>query len=226
MSIPDPEKLRLLANWFDAEQTAGRWAGSNQTVQSDLREWADGIDDYKKRDVERLDKLLGVLNNFGLLKNGMEPWQVSRAIQAGLQPVARKTRNDNMDNFGVHVTARDPESFRAAFRLAFYPPGDKVTHFIVQPIVQENWGIKKSVPALVLCWHEDRELTALPYAMDCETALTFAEGWLKQQPYPPEPDHDGDNAKGFQLTTGDFWGHIGTHYSTLAVLPCWSLLGK
>lgn len=41
-ALPDPEKLRLLADWFDKEQAEGRWGGG-EDVQGDLRRWADSI---------------------------------------------------------------------------------------------------------------------------------------------------------------------------------------
>ena len=39
-ALPDAEKLRLLAEWFDAQEANGRW-GSGREVQDDLRGWAD-----------------------------------------------------------------------------------------------------------------------------------------------------------------------------------------
>lgn len=39
--LPDPEKLRLLADWFDAQQPSRGWNGTE--VQDDLRKWADNI---------------------------------------------------------------------------------------------------------------------------------------------------------------------------------------
>jgi hypothetical protein len=41
-TLPDPEKLRLLAAWFDSQQADGRW-GAGREVQTDLRKWADDI---------------------------------------------------------------------------------------------------------------------------------------------------------------------------------------
>jgi hypothetical protein len=42
-ALPDPDKLELLAKWFDKEQReqAGRWVGVE--VQDDIRAWAEGI---------------------------------------------------------------------------------------------------------------------------------------------------------------------------------------
>jgi hypothetical protein len=133
-------------------------------------------------------------------------------------------RNDNMDNFGVHVLARDPETFRQAFRLAFIYR--TATHYAVTKIAQENYMVNTEAPTLVLYWYKDEKALPLPYEMDCEAALAFAEGWLKSASYPEEPDHDGDNEKGFLLTTGNFWAHVGGHGSIMAIQPCWALLGK
>lgn len=137
-----------------------------------------------------------------------------------------KERNDLMDNFGVHVTARDMETFRSAFRLAFNPPGKMASHFVIKPIEQINYMVKAPVDALILCWSKTEGVLELPYKMDVDSAMGFAEGWLRTAKFPAEPNHDGSNAPGFQITTGDFWGHIGTPCSILAVLPCWGLLGK
>lgn len=42
-SLPDPIKLRALADWLDLEQDSGRWGGPEgaHEVQDDLRKWAD-----------------------------------------------------------------------------------------------------------------------------------------------------------------------------------------
>lgn len=143
-------------------------------------------------------------------------------------------RNDNMDNFGVHVTARDPETFKAAFRLAFNPPGRKATHYKFDKIPKSELGeahtigmMQSKANGMILYGAMESGSTRLPYEMDVEQALVFAEGWLKHAAYEPQPDHDGDNVKGFQITTGNFWGHVnGSHCSILAIMPCWALLGK
>lgn len=138
-----------------------------------------------------------------------------------------KERWDNMDNFAVHVTARDPETFRSAFRLAFQHDKRVAICYAIKPLAQVNWMFKCDVPAMVLYWADCDGSLLLPYKMDVEAAMKFVEGWLATVEYPEQPDHDGDNEKGFILSTGDFWGHVEGHWqSILAVQPCWALLGK
>lgn len=42
-AMPDPSWLRILANWFDADDEKKGRAGQNE-VQDDLRRWADAIE--------------------------------------------------------------------------------------------------------------------------------------------------------------------------------------
>lgn len=84
---------------------------------------------------------------------------------------------------------------------------------------------------LILLWHEDLvrgvKATPLPFPLTCEAAIDFLWAWLATAKYPKEPDHDGDNSKGFIVSTGDFWGHVeGSHYAFLAVYPDWQMYGK
>lgn len=41
--LPDPSKLRLLADWFDSQDEAGRFLSGDTEVQDDLRAWASNI---------------------------------------------------------------------------------------------------------------------------------------------------------------------------------------
>ncbi len=44
-----PPGLRLLANWLDKQQAEGRWGDSKDySCQSDLRDWADQIENLPK----------------------------------------------------------------------------------------------------------------------------------------------------------------------------------
>ena len=89
---------------------------------------------------------------------------------------------------------------------------------------------------LVLYWTDrtDRDgIQALPYPINCEQAKSFVWGWLELQWEKPsetmeaEPDHDGNNSKGFHIHTGDFWGHVDNHWEAwLAIKPEWILIGK
>lgn len=46
--LTDADKLRLVADWFDVEQSSGRWEGKGKIVQDDLRRIADGIERFEK----------------------------------------------------------------------------------------------------------------------------------------------------------------------------------
>lgn len=98
------------------------------------------------------------------------------------------------------------------------------------PVCGGNKTVKKR-DALILLWHdkcEEFECRELPYPMDVDAVIPFLWNWLTTDAeYPPEPDIDGSCNKGFEVTTGDFWGHIeGLRYAILAVYPDFQLYGK
>ena len=68
---------------------------------------------------------------------------------------------------------------------------------------------------------------ALPSGpMTLEQAADFAVGWLEHADYGREPDHGGDNGKGWRLYCED-WGHVDhDHYAFAAVQPVWAMYGK
>ncbi len=87
--------------------------------------------------------------------------------------------------------------------------------------------------AMILYWHEPEKWTewpdacSLPFPLSAEATIPFLWNYLQTADYPPEPDHDGDNGKGFLLTTGNGWGHVeGSHYSIFMVKPEWQMYGK
>jgi hypothetical protein len=86
--------------------------------------------------------------------------------------------------------------------------------------------------AMILLWADgDRRVEVqpipLPFPMDCGAAINFLSAWLDTCTYPPEPDQDGSNGKGFIATTGNFWGHCeGLRYSIVMVVPDWQMYGK
>ena len=66
----------------------------------------------------------------------------------------------------------------------------------------------------------------LPYEMDGVAAASFAWNWLMIAEYDREPDHDGDNDRGFIVYNED-WGHIANrHEGLVAIKPCWQMYGK
>lgn len=69
-------------------------------------------------------------------------------------------------------------------------------------------------------------LVKLPFKLDAAGAADFAKRWLAEQDYGNEPDHDGDNGRGWRLYN-EAWGMIGAlSGSIIAVKPAWAMYGK
>ena len=118
-----------------------------------------------------------------------------------------------MDNFKFDMVAEGKDTLKVALSL-FNPPGNKVC------------GYSTDGRKLVLYWSESSKAIMLPFKMTLEQAADFAYGWLEQADYGPEPDHDGDNGKGWHLYCDD-WGHVDNdHYAFAAIKPVWAMYGK
>lgn len=71
-----------------------------------------------------------------------------------------------------------------------------------------------------------KEGVKLPFKLDHIGAADFAARWLVEQNYGREPDHDGDNGKGWRLYN-ESWGHVGGWSGAfIAVKPAWAMYGK
>lgn len=118
-----------------------------------------------------------------------------------------------MDNFQFDMTSQGADTLKAALSL-FNPPGRRV----------EGYSADKK--KLVLYWGDSPRATKLPFPMSLDEAADFAAGWLKHADYGREPDHDGDNGKGWRLYC-EGWGHVdGDHCAFAAVQPVWAMYGK
>jgi hypothetical protein len=126
-----------------------------------------------------------------------------------------------MDNFQIKVVSEGRPHFDMALGMCF----DKykmATHYIIT----KN-GENKAY-SLTFYWIELDKAEALPYPMGFKAASDFAWHWLEHgADYGSEPDHDGDNHKGFLITNGDNWGQInGAYQSICQIQPCWAMYGK
>ncbi len=54
-SMPEPKKLRLLADWLDLQHKKGVFASTNNEVQDDLRSWATMIENFNTNVVSKGD---------------------------------------------------------------------------------------------------------------------------------------------------------------------------
>lgn len=146
-----------------------------------------------------------------------------------------------MDNRTVDIVSVGDESLELALKLIWCSaPGGKASHFKIvnlkektrycnQPTTHhytELFSDPEGVPTLILMWHADKDAEALPYPIDFAGSLQFVKGWLNQANYGKQPDHDGDNDKGWRVFT-ESWGHVaGYSYSFVAIQPVWAMYGK
>ena len=73
---------------------------------------------------------------------------------------------------------------------------------------------------------ENQTFSPLPFKAKPKDIAHIVKRWLEETEYPFEPDHDGDNCKGFRIYNED-WGHVDDQYEAfLAVSPAWAMYGK
>lgn len=86
-----------------------------------------------------------------------------------------------------------------------------------------------SVPRMVLFWSDfdgKNYMQRLPAPMTATETVPFVKAWLGSANYGHEPDHDGDNTKGWRVYN-ESWGHIGQWHSAFAAIePVWLMHGK
>lgn len=125
-----------------------------------------------------------------------------------------------LDNFEMTLVCEGDDALRLAMPLAFR--GLSATHFAI-------WPDK----GLVFFWADPQgqlpegvAASAFPFRMKAAGAADFSICWLAEAVYPPEPDHDGDNSKGWCLYN-EAWGHVGNSWAAIvAVKPRWAMHGK
>lgn len=146
-----------------------------------------------------------------------------------------------MDNRSVNVVSEGDESLRLALTLIWpNAAGGKASHYKLVKLQEstkyygtpttshstEMANNDNGKETLILLWHEERGSLPLPYPLNLDEAVNFVAGWLKRADYGRQPDHDGDNGRGFRVFS-DFWGHVaGHHYGIAGVQPEWAMYGK
>ncbi len=119
-----------------------------------------------------------------------------------------------MDNRVIDIQSEGYGDFQLAMKLAF--GGRKTT--IGYRIYQNG---------ICLYWSESEKMISLPYQMNLDQATEFCWGWLlANKPTAKEPDHDGDNGKGFKVYN-EAWGHVFSEWQAfVAIEPIWAMYGK
>lgn len=130
----------------------------------------------------------------------------------------------NMDNFELKVTGEDREEFDLAFQIAFLSQ-NSATGWTVSPI-----------KGLIFHWcrpDHSNKVNIFPTPLDWKRAADIAWDWLNKMDRDEfikyadrEPDHDGDNGRGYSIYN-ESWGHIDHDWSGfVAVVPRWAMHGK
>lgn len=72
-----------------------------------------------------------------------------------------------------------------------------------------------------------KDMVNFPFEMDAAGVADFASRWLNgSADYGREPDHDGDNGRGWTVYN-EAWGHVDSQYQAfIAVTPTWAMYGK
>lgn len=146
-----------------------------------------------------------------------------------------------MNNRTIDVVSVGDDALALALRLAWAnAAGGQATHYKDVRLITkyEYHGTPTAahyantseqeggIATLMLLWHDERQSIALPYPLELDEATAFVLGWLKRADYGHQPDHDGDNEKGWRAFNED-WGHVaGHHYAIIAIQPAWAMYGK
>lgn len=127
------------------------------------------------------------------------------------------------DNF--HATIRDvlerlPEAIQ-------YTLSNKSKIWGYKIIPRKNMD-DDNVDRFILFRWEDSRAIQFPVPLTPLMCAEIIKQWLLTVDYGQEPDHDGDNEKGFYLSTGHYWDHIDDmgHGACLDIRPCWMMYGK
>lgn len=88
-------------------------------------------------------------------------------------------------------------------------------------------GFTISKNRFILFEYAHTEMTPFPTPMAINFVASMIYEWLKTAEYAEEPDHDGDNDRGWRLYK-ERWGRIDDfgHGSIAAIEPMWIEYGK
>lgn len=139
-----------------------------------------------------------------------------------------------MDNFRFDMTCEGSALLVAAFELVFKGARNSgASHYSIRE-PQEKTEFRSARPRRMVFygygstppWERRDYHVALPFKMNAGQAAQFALGWLAEVDYGREPDHDGDNGKGWRLYN-EGWGQVDDdHGAIIAVAPAWAMYGK
>lgn len=96
----------------------------------------------------------------------------------------------------------------------------------------EGFGRMRPKPIdvrLILFWSDQNVHTPInrfPAVMGADELEIVIRAWLNERNYGSQPDHDGDNDKGWRIYN-EGWGHVNSEYQAFAAVePVWLMYGK
>lgn len=136
------------------------------------------------------------------------------------------------DNFHLDITGA---ALDKCLDIAFGggAPGNKTSHWSTMEPGEKSheavWGANKAGSRLVLFWSKPEtsvEALAFLTPLTAEQVEPIVKAWLAEQNYGSQPDHDGDNGKGWRVYN-EAWGHVGgSRYAICGIEPVWLEYGK
>ena len=103
----------------------------------------------------------------------------------------------------------------------------KKTMEIIQHASSAVGYIEDHKKGLIFFQYKNAKMIPFPSSLSMSQCADLAHTWLEEEvDYPSEPDHDGDNEKGWLLYC-EGWGQINAYdASFIAVKPMWCMYGK
>lgn len=132
-----------------------------------------------------------------------------------------------MDNFHIDVTGEKSTALALALELGFHQcHGSTTIGYKLEVGDYRPQTNPPRRPRMILCWYATNGMLPFPVPLTHGLILPIIEAWLEAVDYGDEPDHDGDNGKGWRVYNED-WGHVGSDpYAFLAIEPAWAMYGK
>lgn len=140
-----------------------------------------------------------------------------------------------MDNYRFDMTCEGRERLTAALNLAF--TGKSAKGYIIRPAHEafkheqyRHLDKPKRPDRMIFLWSDCEKPEGyhpFPFEMDPAGCAEFAWRWLEgTADYGREPDHDGDNERGWRVYN-ESWGHVeDLHAAIIAIAPAWAMYGK
>jgi len=130
------------------------------------------------------------------------------------------------DNFSFDITGA---SLRTCLEIAFSSHSKAVGWAEIprSENLPSGTGVRHT-PRLVLFWTKPEipQFQAFLTPMTVEQVEPIVRAWLAEQSYGREPDHDGDNGRGWRVYN-EAWTHVaGMWQAFVAIEPEWIMYGK